>query len=78
MRSPAIQGRPHDAEDAGAIASDQWARVVLEIDRHEKRLLVNGSLRHIWNDDFTGIRSRIGIGMRKSGLSVRAVKIERL
>jgi hypothetical protein len=75
---PAIQGRPHQTDGDEAVTTDQWTLVVLEIDRDEKRLFVNGSLRHSWNDDFAGVRSRVGIGIRKSGLSVGELKIERL
>ena len=50
--------------------------MALEIDARERRLFVDGDLRHSWQDDFAGLRSRLGIGLRRSALTVRELKVE--
>jgi hypothetical protein len=77
-RTAAQQGRPHHAEESRPIPPDEWTRVTLEIREHEQRLLVNDDLRHTWNEDVSGLRSRIGIGVIRSSLTVRALKVEPL
>lgn len=54
----------------------EWPRVTMEIDAHERRLSVNGAHRHTWPGDFAGLRSRIGIGLRQSSLTVRSLRVE--
>ena len=52
--------------------------MTLAIGEHEQRLYVNDELRHTWDGDFSGIRSRIGIGVIRSSLTVRALKVQPL
>lgn len=76
LRTDAQKGRAHHTGDAALIPNDEWARVTLDIGDREQRLFVNGELRHSWDGDFAGIRSRIGIGLLRSSLTVREVKLE--
>ena len=78
MRTTALRGTPHPAGKADGIRAGDWARVSLEVSDREKRLFVDGHLRHTWQDDFADLRSRIGIGLRKSELSVRELKVTRI
>jgi hypothetical protein len=70
-------GRPHGA-DARVIPPDEWTRITLETRERERRLFVNGELRRSWHSDFSSIRSRIGIGLRKSALTVQWLTVEPL
>jgi hypothetical protein len=54
---------------------DEWTRVTLETGERERRLFVDGVLRHTWQDDFTGLRGRIAIGVRKTSLTVRSLEV---
>jgi hypothetical protein len=78
MRSPALRGHAHPIEDGHGIPASEWTPIVLEIDEREKRVFVDGRLRHTWNDDFAGLRSRIGISLRRSALTVREVRVTRI
>lgn len=53
-----------------------WTPVTVEIDRDGGRLLVAGIVRDSWQGHFSGLRSRIGIGPRRSTISVRDLKVE--
>jgi hypothetical protein len=64
-------GTSHDADVTPS--PDGWTRVVLEIDAHECRLLTDGALRHSWQGEFAGQRSRIAIGPRQSAITVRSL-----
>jgi hypothetical protein len=61
-------------DDAPFIGSD-WARVTLEFANEERRLYVNGDLRHVWREDYEGVRSRIGIGVQRSEITIRALSV---
>jgi hypothetical protein len=61
--------------DSSPIGVD-WARVTLEFRDDERRLYVDGELRHIWREDYVGVRSRMGIGVQRSQLTVREIRIE--
>ena len=78
LRTDAQKGRAHHAEDAKPIPQDEWTRVRLEVDERERRLFVNGDLRHSWEGDFAGTRSRVGIGLLRSSLTVRQLNVEPL
>jgi hypothetical protein len=54
----------------------EWARVTFEFGDDERRLYVNGGLRHIWREDYAGVRSRIGIGVQRSQITIRELDIE--
>jgi hypothetical protein len=41
------------------IGDEEWARVTIEVDERERRVLINGRLRHTWAGDFSGLRSRL-------------------
>ena len=75
MKSPAQRGEAV-GESPPTISPDDWATVVVEIDTAERRLFVNGVLRHIWRDDFSGIRGRIGIGVLRSELVIRNLTVD--
>ncbi len=62
---------------AQPIGDDEWARVTIEVDERERRVLINGRLRHTWTGDFSGLRSRLAIGPRTSSVTVRALTISR-
>jgi hypothetical protein len=78
LRTGAQGGRAHHPDQATQIPPDKWARVTLEIAEREQRLFVDGQLRHTWEADFAGMRSRVGIGLLRSSLTVRDVKVEAL
>ncbi|MBI2298229.1 MAG: hypothetical protein HYU66_04630, partial [Armatimonadetes bacterium] len=52
-----------------------WARVTLELDDRERRLYVDGVLRHTWPGDFEGYRTRVGVGPRRSAITVRELTV---
>jgi hypothetical protein len=68
-----VAERDRDAPDLG-----EWTRVTLETGERERRLFVNGVLRHTWTDDFTGLRGRIAIGARKQSVTVRSLDVRPL
>ncbi|MPZ19145.1 MAG: hypothetical protein GEV06_14705 [Luteitalea sp.] len=72
------RGRFHRTPHARSIPTDEWTRVTVQIDDRERRIFTSGVLRHSWQDDFAGLRSRVGIGVRRSALTVRDLKIESL
>jgi hypothetical protein len=77
MKSEAQRGRSHPSANAVRIAPDEWARLTLEVGERERRFFVNGELRHTWDGDFAGVRSRVGIGLQRSGvLMIREFTIE--
>jgi hypothetical protein len=78
MRTDAQKGRAHHKDGARPIAEDAWTRVTLEIDDRERRVFVNGELRHSWEGDFAGTRSRLGIGLLRSALTVRDLNVTSL
>jgi len=76
MKSPAQQG---EAIDAAALSiGAEWARVTFEFGEDERRLRVNGELRHIWREDFAGVRGRIGIGVQRSEMTIRKFSVQPL
>jgi hypothetical protein len=75
MKAPTQQGRAESSADARPIAPDEWARVTLEMEHRECRLFVNSVLRQTWAGDFA-LRSRVGIGLRHSSLTVSALSVE--
>ena len=50
--------------------------MAVEFRNEERRLYVNGELRHIWREDYSGLRSRIGIGVQRSEITIRELKAE--
>ncbi len=73
----AHKGQSHRG-NIGSAPLGEWARVTLETDEREHRVFVDGVLRHAWQDDFAGLRSRVGIGARRSSLTLRALDVETL
>jgi hypothetical protein len=63
--------------DAPALGAG-WARVAFEFEDKERRLYVNGELRHHWREDYEGVRSRIGIGAQRSEITIRELSVERI
>jgi hypothetical protein len=76
LRLDAEKGSAQGSGDP--IAADRWTRVTIELDDRERRLFVDGRLRHLWKGDFAGLRGRLAIGPRKSGVTVRSLSIEPL
>jgi hypothetical protein len=76
MKSAAQRGEAVGAGDAPAIDAD-WARVTFEFGDEERRLYVNGDLRHIWREDYAGVRSRLGIGVQRSSITIRELVVQR-
>jgi hypothetical protein len=74
MKSAAQRGDAVDA-DAPFIGAD-WVRVTLECGIDDRRLFVNGELRHVWREDYAGVRSRIGIGVQRSEITIRELRVE--
>jgi hypothetical protein len=37
---------------------------------------VNGDLRHIWREDYAGVRSRIGIGVQRLEITIRELVVQ--
>lgn len=56
--------------DAPRIGAD-WVRLTFEFGESERRLSVNGEPRHVWREDYAGVRSRIGIGVQRSEIMIR-------
>jgi hypothetical protein len=76
MKSPAQRGEAIGADPPFMGAN--WARVTFEFGDEERRLHVNGELRHIWREDFAGVRSRIGLGLQRSEITIRELSVEPL
>jgi hypothetical protein len=74
MKSAAQRGEAIGG-DAPYIGAD-WARVRLEFGEEERRLYMNGELRHIWREDYAGVRGRIGIGVQRSEITIRELRVE--
>ena len=69
MKTAAQRG---DAVEAsGPFLDADWVRVTFEFGDEERRLSVNGELRHVWREDYAGVRSRIGIGVQRSTITIR-------
>ena len=67
---PELFGRPFsDALELALRGPSDWSE-------GERELFVNGVLRHSWNGDFRGVRSRIGIGVARSALQVRELRVD--
>jgi hypothetical protein len=73
MKSVAQRGEA--VGDPPAIGTG-WARVTFEFRNDERRLSVNGELRHVWRDDYAGVRSRLGIGVQRSEMTIREITVE--
>lgn len=56
----------------------EWTRVTLETGERERRLFIDGLLRHTWHDDFRGLRGRLAIGARTSSVTVRSIDMRPL
>jgi hypothetical protein len=41
------------------LRAGDWPRVTMDTERDERRVFVDGILRHTWRDDFSDVRSRI-------------------
>ena len=41
-----------------------------------RKVYVNGELRHVWREDYAGMRSRIGIGVQRSEITIRALRVD--
>ena len=65
-------------ESTGSVRRAGWARVTVEMERGECRLLIDDVLRHAWQGDFSDWRSRIAVGPRRSKVSVRELTVESL
>jgi hypothetical protein len=78
LKTDAQKGYAHQTGDARLISPDEWTRVKLEVGDRAQRLFVNGELRHSWEGDFSGVRSRVGVGLLRSSLIVRDLKVEAL
>jgi hypothetical protein len=76
MKSAAQQGQPIGGD--APFGDADWARVTFEFGDQERRLLVNGDLRHIWREDAAGVRSRIGIAAQRSEITIRELSVEPL
>jgi hypothetical protein len=74
MKSAAQRGEVIGG-DAPFIGAD-WVRVTFEFRNEERRLHVDGELRHVWREDYTGVRSRIGIGVQRSEITLRELSVE--
>jgi hypothetical protein len=78
MKPKQETGDVHGTAGAPPLSPEEWATLVVEFDEQERRVIVNGVLRHTMRQDFTGVRSRVAIGVRRAALSVRELTIEPL
>jgi hypothetical protein len=76
MKSDAQRGEAVGGD--GTFVDADWAHVTFEFHDQERRLSVNGALRHVWREDYAGVRSRLGIGVQRSELTIRALSVERV
>jgi hypothetical protein len=77
VKTDAQRGRAHPPAIARTIAPGEWVRVTLEVEERQARLLVDGELRHSWDRDSTGLRSRASIGLQQPGtLTLGSLTIE--
>ena len=74
MKTAAQRGEASDSDSAFLDAD--WTRVTLEFGNDERRLFVNGELRHVWREDYGGVRSRIGIGVQRSSITIRELRCD--
>jgi hypothetical protein len=74
MKSAAQRGEAIGGD--GPFIGADWARVTFELGDEERRLHVNGELRHRWREDYAGVRSRIGIGVQRSAITIRELSVE--
>jgi hypothetical protein len=74
MKSAAQQGEAVAGDPP--VVGKEWARVTLEFGDEERRLYVDGELRHIWREDYAGVRSRIGIGVQRLEITIRELTVE--
>jgi hypothetical protein len=73
MKSAAQRG---EAIGAGAPLIDAgWVRVTFEFRSEERLLYVNGELRHIWREDYAGVRSRLGVGVQRSEITIQEISV---
>jgi hypothetical protein len=73
MKSAAQRGEAVGSDEP-SLGAD-WVRVTFEFGDEERRLYVNGELRHIWREDYAGVRSRIGIGVQRSEITIRELVV---
>jgi hypothetical protein len=73
LKSAAQRGEAVAIE--GAFLDGDWARVTFEFGDHERRLHVNGELRHVWREDYAGLRTRTGIGVQRSAITIRELTV---
>src|SRR5262245_49422251 len=78
VHSPRVGQRSSTSQRTRETACDDWARVTMDTDREERRVFVDGILRHTWRDDFSDVRSRIAIGVRKSSVTLRSLDVRPL
>jgi hypothetical protein len=76
LKLDAQKGQPHREGGDVVAPPDGWTRITLEIRAQERRLFVNGALRHSWQGDFASRRSRIGIGLRRSEITLKELTVE--
>jgi len=74
LKLEAEKGMAHGKDVA--VAHDEWTRVMIENDARERRVFVNGELRHTWRGDYNALRSRVAVGVRRSALTIRELRIE--
>jgi hypothetical protein len=76
LRLEAEQGQAVTPDDVPCRPVDAWARVTIETGPHERRLSIDGLLRHVWRDDDDGQRYRVGIGPRRTSVTIRSLRVE--
>lgn len=52
-----------------------WAHITVDFEDDERRLYVDGQLRHIWREDEAGVRGRIGIGVQRTEVTIRELRV---
>ena len=79
MKTDAQKGRAHPPAIDRVFSPGDWARITLEVDARQARLFVDGELRHSRDGEFTGVRSRVGVGLQQHGILVlRELSVESL
>jgi hypothetical protein len=75
MRPAVERGEAVTPPSPQTFTPDEWVHVQLDVTSRERRVLVNGVVRHVWTGDFSDVRGRIGIGLRQRSVSIRRLTV---
>src|SRR4051812_43550084 len=76
LKVAAQVGERHAARVPKVYSGNDWVDVAIDVDDDERRLLIDGEVRHTWPGAAGGLRTRIGIGLQHHGeLMVRTLTV---